>query len=35
MAKGIYWGGGTSRKVKRVYLGINGSSRKVKKDTSA
>ena len=31
MAKGIYWGGGTSRKVKKVYLGINGSSRKVKK----
>ena len=31
MSKVIYWGGGTSRKVKKVYLGINGSSRKVKK----
>ena len=31
MSKNIYWGGGTSRKVKRVYLGINGVSHKVKK----
>ena len=31
MPKGIYWGGGTSRKVKRVYLGIDGVSHNVKK----
>ena len=31
MAKGIYWGGGTSRKVKRVYLGVGGVSHKIKK----
>ena len=31
MSKVIYWGGGTSRKVKRVYLGIDGVSHKVKK----
>lgn len=31
MSKAIYWGGGTSRKVKKVYLGINGVSHKVKK----
>ena len=31
MSKAIYWGGGTSRKVKRIYLGIDGVSHKVKK----
>ena len=31
MSKGIYWGGGTSRKVKQVYIGNGNTARKVVK----